>query len=1293
MLRARHLALTALLFLICISTAVAQDRNAVDALAAPELLEEAVARMNVVTELGDARVELLDQERALRTEIDRLTLDLQGLHVPTPPRVAEPPVELSEAQSLIDQLSARSEALATRESLLTTQLSLLEEHQDAALRLAQESELMRQALAAAQPFIDEIDNRVEVGEIASEDDLATVDGLSVRMTQAGLADDIERWRAVARRADLQIDASENALDEVGEAQALEAPGIAQAELWLQEATVRNTVREEWNARTVGEIVAGFNSQVVDFEITFQELNQRIRESDQRANAVEAAENRIETLVEPLPAEEEETADGSLVPTVRLAQRNLALSESAATFYERRHEELEALQGHLIDSIETDQALAGRLETAVAEAMQLDVLTELLRERDDASAVPDEVRDADFAEQLRELRETRARVTGRVATFSERIDAVTEEIVRAQNNLIEARETVSDRQAALAREEDWASYISDLQAEDSDALIEIFERTDAAFDEANGHLNDAAVTVDRTMARVADAESAYIAHVDPAALEMRERRDEFDQWLADQGLRIEEPPAAEETAQAAGDAAPDTATAPADEAAAAAPPTQVEIWLQTLRYSRDNIAVRRSNFYGQEQELRDLLIVQLEADRLALGNLLDAATLALDQARRAWGAANILTVRQRREEIDADAMPEAVERWADRELLEGITVRVEEAQQQVERIDFRLTNLQDRASSATFVDPLQLWQQNLATRIEELSDYQSLRSQFDAIGNPEALDDLESQLLERSIQARIANDLGVYEVLGDFFATSETETIDELLHRYYERLVQNENRVGNIDQRRGLIERLIEQAQTSREALEPLQAAIAQELERYQRDLQVETVRVLAALNPADAPELLAELSETALIDLDPSTIPTLPRGADEETMRVARNELISALIDDWARMAGYQLWAAQVQAELEPLGGIDRQVGELEDLSANLDSSRSDVERSIGRLVGFSPQELQSLIEADTGVQPEDRQRLASGEIGTLQQQRRGIIDSTAIQAVIALIIIPVIAVMVILISRLIGGRIVNRVERKKGAEKGAKERAVTLNGIFQTVVLILTTALAVIYMLSAVNIDVAPLLASLGIFGLAVAFGAQAIIKDVFSGFFLLFENQLNKGDWVVINGVMGEVEDIGLRITKLREWSSGKLHYFPNGQFDHVANWTKGYWRHLLTIRVPFGIDPDRPYEIMNAVVQEVKAEPAFAPVIRDMYAMKGVYDIDYDRGSFVYVTVFEINGSAQAMREYVDRLARRFKAAGIPWAVPVTMESEDRSVLSAADREVRGTGTPTPTPDASDDLPRPM
>lgn len=134
---------------------------------------------------------------------------------------------------------------------------------------------------------------------------------------------------------------------------------------------------------------------------------------------------------------------------------------------------------------------------------------------------------------------------------------------------------------------------------------------------------------------------------------------------------------------------------------------------------------------------------------------------------------------------------------------------------------------------------------------------------------------------------------------------------------------------------------------------------------------------------------------------------------------------------------------------------------------------------------------------------------------------------------------------------------------------------------------------------LSELGFDLAPLLASAGIVGIALGFGAQSLVKDIVAGVFILLENQYGKGDVVQIAGVSGMVEDINLRRTVLRDLE-GVVHSVPNGEIRIASNLTRGWSRVNLNVSVAYKEDLDRVRAVLDRVGEELAADPAWAPMI---------------------------------------------------------------------------------------------
>lgn len=169
-------------------------------------------------------------------------------------------------------------------------------------------------------------------------------------------------------------------------------------------------------------------------------------------------------------------------------------------------------------------------------------------------------------------------------------------------------------------------------------------------------------------------------------------------------------------------------------------------------------------------------------------------------------------------------------------------------------------------------------------------------------------------------------------------------------------------------------------------------------------------------------------------------------------------------------------------------------------------------------------------------------------------------------------------------------------------------QRAHTLTHIVRDVARIAVFLVGVMMILSEVGIDLKPLLAAAGLGGLAIGFGAQSLVKDLISGFFILLENSVRVGDVVEVAGVSGLVEEIELRTIRLRDLS-GNVHVVPNGVIDKVKNMTKDYSYSVFNIGIAYREDVDEVMEVVGEIAEELRGDLQFKDDILDPLEMLGV------------------------------------------------------------------------------------
>ena len=217
-----------------------------------------------------------------------------------------------------------------------------------------------------------------------------------------------------------------------------------------------------------------------------------------------------------------------------------------------------------------------------------------------------------------------------------------------------------------------------------------------------------------------------------------------------------------------------------------------------------------------------------------------------------------------------------------------------------------------------------------------------------------------------------------------------------------------------------------------------------------------------------------------------------------------------------------------------------------------------------------------------------------------------------------------------------------------------ALKRAATLTGILRTIALTAIWAIVIIESLQLVGLDIAPILAGAGIVGLAVGFGAQNLVRDLISGFFIILEDQVRLGDVAVINGTGGLVETITFRTISLRDFS-GVVHIFPNGAINTLSNMTKEWSAFVLDMRVAYKEDTDRVVEVMNTVGEELRQDRQLGPMMIEPIEVVGVENF---ADSAVTVRARIKTKPLEQWnigREYRRRLKKAFDAQGIEIPFP--------------------------------------
>jgi small conductance mechanosensitive channel len=203
--------------------------------------------------------------------------------------------------------------------------------------------------------------------------------------------------------------------------------------------------------------------------------------------------------------------------------------------------------------------------------------------------------------------------------------------------------------------------------------------------------------------------------------------------------------------------------------------------------------------------------------------------------------------------------------------------------------------------------------------------------------------------------------------------------------------------------------------------------------------------------------------------------------------------------------------------------------------------------------------------------------------------------------------LVLILALIALKAAKVLSTRLISVVVRQK-EDPEFQKRTQTLGSIVRYVLIIAIIIVAAMTVLKELGVEIGPVLAAAGIVGLAVGFGAQSLVKDVISGFFILLEDQIRVGDVVQIAGKGGLVEKINLKTTILRDLA-GNVHYVPNGHIDVVTNMTKDFSRYVFDIGVAYRENVDEVIGVIKEVDEELRNDPDYKGDILESIEILGL------------------------------------------------------------------------------------
>lgn len=239
---------------------------------------------------------------------------------------------------------------------------------------------------------------------------------------------------------------------------------------------------------------------------------------------------------------------------------------------------------------------------------------------------------------------------------------------------------------------------------------------------------------------------------------------------------------------------------------------------------------------------------------------------------------------------------------------------------------------------------------------------------------------------------------------------------------------------------------------------------------------------------------------------------------------------------------------------------------------------------------------------------------------------------------------------------KLASDRIVRAVAEAGADQVSEREkRALTLAGIVKTVGTTAIVIIATMMGLQEFGLNITPIIAGAGVVGLAVGFGAQSLIKDVIAGFFIILEGQFGVGDVIKTGDISGHVERLNLRVTTLRDFNSGAVHFIPNSELKVVSNLTKEWSRVALDIGVAYREDIDRVVVVLQRIGQELAQDQRVGPLILEPPEVLGIESFGESQVTIKVLVKTLPQRQWEVAREFRRRIKATFGKEGIEMPYP--------------------------------------
>jgi len=1005
--------------------------------------------------------------------------------------------------------------------------------------------------------------------------------------------------------------------------------------------------------TLAALLTSGEVERIRLQKTWENSQAALRSAADKANGLRAT---VEALTPPAP---DRAGVEATATRVAVAERAFKQSEEIQSFYVRREGLLRDEASALAAAGEKAEA-AREAAAALEENLQrMEILVGRLTALEETGRYPPVAKPrvptpAELSAERAELAAAETRIAEEATAAGVRLAQTTSLSAEAHAAALLEEERVKQLRAAFEAAREIARFVEEIEKLPTSEVVLRFEEAVALRREAQAKVAAEKERLDEAERAVEHAEIQLAALEDPllraAQQQFPDKRREILEKLkvktgiqspsAREGVPVRATQPAAQPVPAPWQT-PASSAAAGEKAAASAAPARTPLPHDSQIEARESLLSSRVRVLDERAIARGAVVQALNAAKEAVDRLAGAAVEALQEGARAFGAATELQTRVGIGKEAESAIPAGVSEVL--LLRTRLTLQEELAGARLRRsaLDSRAGAFESESQVESRIRQILARALSVAGRkLDSIRRREELEKTFER--DPASLTEIESKRLDQEVERRLSTDQTPVEFVLSLFQSTRAEQIQDVLKGYYKHLLGLEAKLSNIERRKVEAERMIRLAEEERKVAEDLLPVARGFLVRLKADDA--EARIRFGLNQATNEPLLAMLKEAG-------RSPPQPRSLTAEEIPAVADRLF----DSRMRVFATESWLSEIEVRLSRLG-IDADVAVCRNEIGGLEARAAAVEREIKRHVGQGEEAIQKLDSVERPRTEEERTRFLAGEIGSLRLEKKRALWGAAGMAVLSLIAIPVVAFLLLRLTRGAGKRIVERV-RQTGEEQGALEReqrAQTLVHVFRAALSTAVIAIAGIYLLKQFRIDVTPILASAGVVGLAIAFGAQTLIRDFLAGFFMLLENQYKIGDIIKIGETGGVVERITLRLTVLRDLH-GVVHFIPNGTVQQVSNMTQGWSRAVLEVGVAYKEDVDRVMKVLRDVGEDMLRDRAIGMKLVEAPEVPGVEQ--FGDSAITVRMLFKTRPAEQwnVAREARRRIKRAFDAEGIEIPFP--------------------------------------